>query len=58
VNNPWLDNVIADGYEYLKPGKVYNYNGMDYDLTGKVMEVISGKSAFRLMRENLFNPWK
>jgi len=26
---------------------------MDYDLTGKVMEVISGKSAFRLMREKL-----
>lgn len=56
LHNPWLDNVIANGLELLRPGKVHNYNGMGYDLAGKVMEVVSGKSIFRLMRENLFDP--
>lgn len=56
LHNPWLENVIANGLEYLEPGKVHNYNGMGYDLVGKVMEVVSGKSIFRLMRENLFDP--
>jgi len=35
---------------------VHHYNGMGYDLAGKVMELVSGKSIFRLMRENLFDP--
>jgi CubicO group peptidase (beta-lactamase class C family) len=56
LHNPWLDNVISNGLEYLKPGKVHEYNGMGYDLAGKVMEIVSGKSIFRLMRENLFDP--
>ncbi len=56
VHNPWLDNVVANGLELLSPGKVHNYNGMGYDLAGKVMEIVSGKSIFRLMRENLFDP--
>jgi len=56
MHNPWLDNVIANGLEYLSPGKVHEYNGMGYDLAGKVMEIVSGKSIFRLMRENLFDP--
>jgi hypothetical protein len=56
MHNPWLDNVIANGLEYLTPGKVHEYNGMGYDLAGKVMEIVSGKSIFRLMRENLFDP--
>jgi len=56
MHNPWLDNVIVNGLECLKPGKVHEYNGMGYDLAGKVMEIVSGKSIFRLMRENLFDP--
>ncbi|UCG59287.1 MAG: beta-lactamase family protein [Phycisphaerales bacterium] len=56
LHNPWLENVIANGLEYLTPGKVHNYNGMGYDLAGRVMEMVSGKSIFRLMRENLFDP--
>jgi hypothetical protein len=56
MHNPWLDNVIANGLEFLRPGKVHEYNGMGYDLAGKVMEIVSGKSIFRLMRENLFDP--
>ena len=56
LHNPWLENVVANGLEYLEPDKVHNYNGMGYDLAGKVMEIVSGKSIFRLMRENLFDP--
>jgi len=56
MHNPWLDNVIANGLSYLEPGKAYKYNGMGYDLAGKVMEIVSGKSIFRLMHENLFAP--
>jgi len=58
MHNPWLENVIANASEYLRPGQVHNYNGMGYDLAGKVMEIVSGKSIFRLMRENLFDPLK
>jgi CubicO group peptidase (beta-lactamase class C family) len=56
MHNPYLENVIANGLKHLKPGKVHNYNGMGYDLAGKVMEIVSGKSIFRLMRENFFDP--
>ncbi|MFC1736573.1 serine hydrolase domain-containing protein [Candidatus Hydrogenedentota bacterium] len=56
MNNPWLDNVIAHGLEYCKPGKVRIYNGMGFDLAGKAMEIVSGKSIFRLFHENFFNP--
>jgi CubicO group peptidase (beta-lactamase class C family) len=56
LHNPWLDNVIANLLPHLEVGKVHNYNGMGYDLAGKVMEIASGKSIFRLMRENFFDP--
>ncbi len=56
MSNPWLDNVIANAVDGLKPGKVAVYNGMGFDLAGKVMEVVSGKSIFRLFHENFFIP--
>jgi len=56
LHKPWLENTISNYLEYLTPGKVHNYNGMGYNLAGKVMEVVSGKSIFRLMRENFFDP--
>jgi CubicO group peptidase (beta-lactamase class C family) len=56
VHNPWLDNVIANNLRFLPVGQVHIYNGMGYDLAGKVMEIVSGKSIFRLMRENFFDP--
>jgi len=55
MHNPWLDNVIANLIPRLEVGKVHNYNGMGYDLAGKVMEIVSGKSIFRLMREHFFD---
>lgn len=56
LHNPYLDNVIANLIKELPVGKIHNYNGMGYDLAGKVMEMVSGKSIFRLMRENFFDP--
>ena len=56
LHNPWLENVIANQLDHLPVGKVHEYNGMGYDLAGRVMEVVGGKSIFRLMRENLFDP--
>jgi len=56
LGNPWLDNVIANGLEYLSPGERYTYNGMGFDLAGKVMEVVANKSIRRQLYENLFAP--
>jgi CubicO group peptidase (beta-lactamase class C family) len=56
LGNTWLDNAMASGLETLEPGAVYVYNGMGFDLAGKVMEVVSGKSIFRLMHEQFFQP--
>jgi hypothetical protein len=56
IHNPWLDNIIATMVPYLPIGETYLYNGNGYNLSGKVMEIVSGKSIFRLMRENLFDP--
>jgi len=56
MHNPYLENVAATAMTRLPVGEVHNYTGMGYDLAGKVMEVVSGKSIFRLLRENLFEP--
>jgi len=56
MHDPWLDNKIYNILSELEVGKHYTYNGMGYNLAGKVMEIISGKSIFRLMREQIFNP--
>lgn len=56
MSNPHLDNVILNGIAISQPGKIHIYNGMGYDLAGKAMEYISGKSCFRLFKDNLFTP--
>jgi CubicO group peptidase (beta-lactamase class C family) len=56
LHNPFLDNVIRDGLDGLRPGLISNYNGMGYDLAGKAMEMMTGKSIVRLLHENLFRP--
>jgi CubicO group peptidase (beta-lactamase class C family) len=56
MSNPWLGNVIANALDVLSPGERNQYNGMGFDLAGKVMELIAGRSIFRLMQEQLFLP--
>jgi len=56
VQNPWLDNSLANWTSIGKPGTYHSYNGLGYNLAGKVMEVTQGKSVFRLFQEQLFKP--
>ena len=56
VQNPWLDNSLAHWTSIGKPGTYHSYNGLGYNLAGKVMEVTQGKSVFRLFQEQLFKP--
>jgi len=56
VHNPWLENTLFQTIKNNTAGTRYNYNGMGHDLAGKVMEVVSGKSVFRLFYEYLYEP--
>ena len=56
VHNPWLENTLALTIDEGAIGKKHQYNGMGYDLAGKVMEAVTGKSVFRLFREYLYDP--
>ncbi|MBP5273572.1 MAG: beta-lactamase family protein [Abditibacteriota bacterium] len=54
--NPFLETDEMIGARFLKPGLVSNYNGMGFDLSGRIMEAVSGKSIYRLFHENFFLP--
>ena len=56
IHNPYLDNVVLDGLDYIHPGQVHLYNGMGCDLAGKAMEYMTGKSIVRLFHDDLFRP--
>lgn len=56
MHNPWLENALSLELASLPVGRIHEYNGMGYDLAGKAMEIAGGKSAFRLMHEDLFEP--
>jgi CubicO group peptidase (beta-lactamase class C family) len=56
LQNPYLDNVIANGIGYLEPGRVYQYNGDGLNLAGKAMELVGGRPVLRLIYEHLFQP--
>ncbi len=56
VQNPWMDNSVSSLIPSLPVNKIHQYNGIGYNLAGKVMEIVSNKSIFRLFREQLFDP--
>lgn len=56
MNNPWIDNIIANGIESLSPGVKVQYNGMGFDLAGKVMEMVDGRNIFRIFFDAIFDP--
>ncbi|HOS01504.1 MAG TPA: serine hydrolase domain-containing protein [Candidatus Hydrogenedentes bacterium] len=56
ILNPSLDNIVANGLPYLRPGLIREYNGMGYDLAGVVMQAAARKPIFRLFHENYFGP--
>lgn len=54
LDNPWLDNVIANGIDTVPPA--YRYSGVAYDLAGMAMSLVAGKSVPQLFHEHLFEP--
>lgn len=56
VHNHWLENTLFQSVKNDTVGTLYRYNGMGYDLAGKVMEIVTGKSIFRLFHEYLYEP--
>jgi len=56
--NPFLENLTA--HKLLEaeaaPGTAYQYNGNGFNLAGRVMEAVSGKSVQRSFQEDLFQP--
>ena len=56
AQNPWFDNALSLWIPNIPVGTYHKYNGMGYNLAGKVMEISSGKSIFHLMQEHLFSP--
>jgi len=56
VHNHWLENTLFQAVKNDTVGTLYRYNGMGYDLAGKVMESVTGKSIFRLFHEYLYEP--
>ena len=56
VHNAWSENWAANLLPCLKVGKEHRYNNMDTELTGKAMELITGKSILRLIKDHLFVP--
>jgi CubicO group peptidase (beta-lactamase class C family) len=56
VHNAWSDNWAVDLLPCLQVGVQHRYNNMDTELTGKAMELITGESVLRLIRDNLFVP--
>ncbi|WP_395745647.1 serine hydrolase domain-containing protein [Prosthecobacter sp.] len=56
VHNAWSDNWAANLLPCIKVGVEHRYNNMDTELTGKAMELITGKSVLRLIQDHLFTP--
>ncbi|MBC8191562.1 MAG: beta-lactamase family protein [Candidatus Marinimicrobia bacterium] len=56
MHNHRLENVVANQLNFLPVGKKSTYNGDGYNLAGRVMEAVAGKSIFRVIHENLFEP--
>lgn len=56
VANPHLENVILNGIDAIHPNRAYIYTGTGFDLAGKAMEMLTGKSAARVFHDHLFAP--
>jgi CubicO group peptidase (beta-lactamase class C family) len=56
VYNIYLDNIVANGLDYIHPGRRHEYSGTGYDLAGRLMEGVGGKNILRAFHENLLGP--
>jgi CubicO group peptidase (beta-lactamase class C family) len=56
--NPYLDNAfLVQDSAFVEPLKRHRYNGDSYNLTGKALELLTGKSIWRLLYENVQKPF-
>jgi CubicO group peptidase (beta-lactamase class C family) len=56
--NPYLDNaLLLEDAVFAHPGTHYQYNGDDMNLAGKALELVTGRSIWRLLYENLEKPF-
>lgn len=56
--NAYLDNaLLAQDSAFVTALEKHRYNGDGYNLTGKALELITGKSMWRLLYENVQKPF-
>lgn len=56
--NAYLDEALAiQDARFTKPLTTFVYNGDDMNLTGKALELITGRSIFHLLHESLQRPF-
>ncbi len=56
--NPYLDNAfLVQDTAFVEPLREHRYNGDSYNLTGKALELITGKTMWRLLYENVQKPF-
>jgi len=56
--NAYLDNAfLVQDSAFVAPLRHHHYNGDSYNLTGKALELITGKVMWRLLYENVQKPY-
>jgi CubicO group peptidase (beta-lactamase class C family) len=56
--HPYLDNAfLVQDSAFVEPLRRHRYNGDSYNLTGKALELITGKTMWRLLYENVQKPF-
>jgi CubicO group peptidase (beta-lactamase class C family) len=56
--NAYLDNAfLVQDSAFVEPLRRHRYNGDSYNLTGKALELITGKTMWRLLYENVQKPF-
>ncbi|HTV22060.1 MAG TPA: serine hydrolase [Polyangiaceae bacterium] len=56
--NAYLDNAfLVEDSAFVEPLQRHHYNGDSYNLTGKALELITGKTMWRLLYENVQKPF-
>jgi CubicO group peptidase (beta-lactamase class C family) len=56
--NPYLDNAfLVQDSAFVEPLRRHRYNGDSYNLSGKALELITGKTMWRLLYENVQKPF-
>ncbi len=56
--NPYLDNALfVEDEAFASPATHFRYNGDDMDLAGKALELVTGRSIWRLLYEGMIEPF-